>query len=393
MTAQLNRIRRSRVQIWLPPVALVAVTVALLVPALGSARAQSGPVNTKEPQISGSTAVGDTLSGTTGEWTGNPTSFKFNWRRCPPDGGQGAGNCDGIVDGPDNTYTLTSADVGFTIRLQVKAFDSSGGKMGTATSNATAVVTGAGSGPSNTDLPTITGAAQVGQTLTGSQGTWASTYLTDFAYDWLRCDAAGSNCVTFGATGNTTYVVAAADMGSTLRFRVSATDPAGTAQVSSAQTAVVPGGKPTSPPPPPPPPPPPATKTKPGCPSTRGTVQIAAVASPQRLVIDRQLTQAVLARSPGQSATVRYHVSDTCGRSVQGALVYATGVPFGQLSTPAEQATGATGYVTLTFETLADFPLGPKQRSVAIFVRARKQGENLLAGISARRLFAIPMSR
>ena len=162
MTAQLNRIRRSRVRIWLPPVALGAVTVALLVPALGSARTHSGPVNTVEPKISGSTSVGDTLSGTTGEWTGNPTSFKYNWRRCPPDGGQGAGNCDGIVDGPENTYTLTSADVGFTIRLQVKAFDSSGGK-GTGTSNATAVITGTGSGPTNTGLPTVTGTAQVGR--------------------------------------------------------------------------------------------------------------------------------------------------------------------------------------------------------------------------------------
>jgi len=78
---------------------------------------------------------------------------------------------------------------------------------------------------------------------------------------------------------------------------------------------------------------------------------------------------------------------------VQGALVYATAVPFGQLSTPAEQPTGATGFVTLTFRTLSGFPLSRNQRSVAIFVRARKQGEDLLAGISARRLFLVPVSR
>ena len=89
---------------------------------------------------------------------------------------------------------------------------------------------------------------------------------------------------------------------------------------------------------------------------------------------------------------MRYHVSDTCGQSVQGALVYATAVPFGQLSNAAEQATDAKGYVSLTFRTLAGFPLSKHQRSVAIFVRARKQGEDLLTGISARRLFAIPIS-
>jgi hypothetical protein len=78
---------------------------------------------------------------------------------------------------------------------------------------------------------------------------------------------------------------------------------------------------------------------------------------------------------------------------VQGALVYATAVPFGQLSIPAEAPTGPTGYVSLTFQTLAGFPLSPHQRSVQIFVRARKQGEDLLAGISTRRLFAISISR
>jgi hypothetical protein len=389
MTALSTHVRSKRaVRLGLPLVALAAIAVALLVPSLGSARSQSPG----EPTISGGTSVGDTVTGNPGTWAPNAASYKYNWRRCPPDGGQGAGNCEGIIDGPSDTYTLQGGDVGFTIRLQVKAFDGGGNKIGTNTSNATSRITGQGVGPSSTGLPTITGTAAAGQTLTGSDGSWASKYLVDFSYSWLRCDTAGSNCTTFGATGNT-YVVGAADMGFTLRFQVTATNPAGTTVVTSAQTALVPVGAPPPPPPSSSPPPPPPAKTKPGCPSTRGTVQVAAVTLPQRLVIDRQIAQSTLAPSSGQTVAVRYHVADTCGRSVQGALVYATGVPFGQLSTPAEQATGATGYVTLTFETLADFPLSRNQRSVAIFVRARKQGEDLLAGISARRLFAIPMSR
>jgi len=387
MTALSNRVRSNRIlRLGLPLVALLAIAVALLVPTLGSARTQAAPTNTSEPKISGSTSVGDTLSATTGEWTGNPTSYKFNFRRCPPDGGQGAGNCDGIVDGSSNTYTLTGADVGFTIRVEVKAFNADG--KGTATSNATAVVTGGGSGPTSTGPPTITGTAQVGQTLTGSNGTWDSEYLTSFAYGWLRCDANGSNCAAIAGATATSYVVATADQGSTLRFQVNATNPAGTTQVNSAQTTLVPGGKPSSPPPPPPPPPPTAA----GCPAGKAPVPITSVISPARLIIDRQAAPPAIAQGSGQVVYVRYHVSDTCGQSVKGALVYATAVPFGQLSTPAEASTGANGYVSLSFQTLPGFPLGQHQRSVQIFVRARKQGEDLLAGISARRLFEIPVS-
>jgi hypothetical protein len=118
------------------------------------------------------------------------------------------------------------------------------------------------------------------------------------------------------------------------------------------------------------------------------------VTSPARLLIDRQAVRpAVIPRASGRDVSVRYHVSDTCGQSVAGALVYATAVPFGQLSTPTEAATGSTGYVTLRYRTLAGFPLGRTQRSVQMFVRARKLGEDLLAGISTRRLFAIRVGR
>ena len=382
MTALSNRVRSRRaLRGGLPPVALAAIVLALLLPGLGSARSASAPTITSEPTSSGSTCVGSTLTGSPGSWTGSPTSFKWNWRRCPPDGGMGAGNCDGIVDGPSNTYVLQPNDVGFTIRLQVKAFNADG--KGVATSNATSQITGQGVGPSSTGLPTVTGTADVGQTLTTNDGTWQSSYLVTFSYDWLRCDGSGANCAVTGATG-TTYTVVAADRGSRLRSRVTATNPAGTTQVSSDPTAVVPGTAPKQSPPPQPP------ATAAGCPAGHGVVPIASVASPARLVIDRQTSSpTAIPRSSGRDVVVRYRVSDTCGQPVSGALVYATAVPFGQLSTPPETATGATGFATLSFRTLSNFPLSRTQRSVAIFVRARKQGENLLTGISARRLFAI----
>ena len=116
MTASANRARSKPVlRIALPLLALASIAVALLVPSLGSARSQSPG----EPTISGGTSDGDTLTGNPGTWAPNAASYKYNWRRCPPDGGEGAGNCEGIVDGPSDTYTLQAGDVGFTIRLQV----------------------------------------------------------------------------------------------------------------------------------------------------------------------------------------------------------------------------------------------------------------------------------
>jgi hypothetical protein len=396
MTALSRRVRSRRtLGIGLPFVALAAIVLALLLPGLGAARTS----REGEPTISGGTSVGDTLTGNPGTWAPGAASYKYNWRRCPPDGGDGGGNCEGIVNGESDTYVLQGQDVGFTIRLQVKAFDSNGNKIcidGGSTcavsSNAHGPITGEGIGPTNTGLPNVTGTAAVGQTLTTDDGSWASRFLVSWSESWLRCNATGGGCAATGGTG-TQYVVKDADKGSTLRSQVKATNPAGSTVVSSNPTGVVPGG---AAPPPPPPPPPPASPPPPstaGCPKGR-VAQVTGVISPARLVIDRQsASPTAIPMASGQDVVVRYRVSDTCGQPVEGALVYATAVPFGQLATPPESATGPTGFVSLTFRTLSGFPLGKNQRSVAIFVRARKPGEDLLTGISARRLFAIPIAR
>jgi hypothetical protein len=86
--------------------------------------------------------------------------------------------------------------------------------------------------------PTVTGTAQQGQTLTATPGTWSAADVT-LGYQWQRCDAAGANCAAVPGATTSTYAVTAADVGTTLRVVVTATDRFGTATATSAQTAVV----------------------------------------------------------------------------------------------------------------------------------------------------------
>lgn len=85
--------------------------------------------------------------------------------------------------------------------------------------------------PVNTALPTITGTAQVGVELTGSNGTWAND--PTFTYQW-NADGAPIS----GATGST-YTPVEGDVGAVLSFTVTATNDDGSTSATSANTEAV----------------------------------------------------------------------------------------------------------------------------------------------------------
>ena len=66
----------------------------------------------------------------------------------------------------------------------------------------------------------------------------------------------------------------------------------------------------------------------------------------------------------------------------------AVGVPFDRLSKEPETATAVDGWATISFQVLPTFTLRPGNL-VVIFVRVRKPGESLLAGVSTRRLVSV----
>jgi hypothetical protein len=367
--------RRSRLlfQSGLALAAAAALTAALL-PGSGSAVALAPPNNTTEPRILGEAVENRTLTASQGTWSGStPMSFAYRWLRCPTDGGAGDGsNCAPIGSATDNTYRVRDADVGLRLRVRVTATNADGSDS--AASNPTAIVRGSAR-PRVVDPPTISGSPVIGQTQTANPGTWSGTQPIEFSYQWRTCNASGGSCSSIsGATGRN-YVARQSDVGRTLRIRVTARNTNGTETATSVPTAVISAGAPT------------------GCPGGSGAINVSQVTPPARLLVDRFQVQPNPVPLSVGALTVGFRVTACGGRPVAGALVYVTAVPYNQFAIPAEQQTGGDGVAILRMERLGGFPAANKQSLLVMFVRARKGGEPVLAGISTRRLISFRLAK
>jgi hypothetical protein len=350
---------------------LTRLVFGLLVVAgvLAASAYAAAPQNTKEPSIDGKAMVGQTLTTDRGEWSGSPTAFTFQWQRCNSSGS----DCGNISSATARTYRLTDADVGNALRVQVRATNSDGST--TANSNPTDVVSG-NAAPRVTEKASISGKPQIGETLTADAGRWAEG-PSSFTYQWQLCDKSGANCKDItGATGKT-YGVRSSDKDNTIRVQVTAKNLVGSTTSNSDNTAVVTAG--TSPSPTPNPTPV----------GVGGAISITAVSLPNRLVISQiQFTPRVI-QNRSQTITARFKVTEiNQGKGVAGALVYAIAVPSNQVSRPGEVQTDSTGWATVRFQPRNALPMKAGAR-VNFFVRARKAGENPLAGVSTRRLVSV----
>jgi hypothetical protein len=319
------------------------------------ARTSAVPTLVREPSVSGTTTVGHTLTTSNGRWN-DATGYRYQWQRCDSRGA----NCASIPGATAKSYVLVAADTGARIRSVVSACNASGcaakesNSVGPVKPNAV---------PIDQVAPSIAGSPVVGGTLTANEGTWANA-PTSFGYQWQRCDAGGNGCGAIAGATSKTYAVSSDDFGDTLRVTVSARNARGSSSATSAPSAVV--GK-----------------------TTQGGVAISvnAVRLPDRLVVSG--VQASPARIHHAPFTVRFRVSDTSGHLIDGALVYVVGLPYNWVSTAPEVATGPDGWATVTMRPSSAMP---RRGALVMFVRARKPGDDVLAGVSTRRLVQVSIS-
>lgn len=149
-------------------------------------------LTTKIPTIAGTAKVGSTVTAKTGTWTSG-TAFAYTWY------------VSGEVVSRKPSYTLTAADAGRTLKLEV---------TGTNTGYTTASVKSSGAivaaGTLTSKTPTISGTVAAGKKLTAKPGAWTSG--TTFRYTWF---------VSGKVVGTaSTYTVKAADRGKTVKVQV-----------------------------------------------------------------------------------------------------------------------------------------------------------------------------
>jgi len=207
--------------------ALSAATAAIVAPG-------TAPANTKQPNPSGTAQDGQTVSVDNGSWSGlKPLTFSYQWQTCVA-GVNPA--CTNITGATGQSYQIITSQVGSQLRATVTATNSLGNNS--AFSNMTSAVLAKASAPVNSSLPTLSGTASVGHTLQASTGTWSGVSLNGFSYQWSRCNSNGSSCASIsGATGQS-YGVGQADLGDAVRVTVTATNPIGSANATSAASVI-----------------------------------------------------------------------------------------------------------------------------------------------------------
>jgi len=150
------------------------------------------------PTVTGTGAVGNTLTAQTGTWEPYATTFTYQWKR----------NGANIGGATQKTYAVTQADAGATLTVAVTP-SRVGYNPVTMTSAGTSVALTAFT---TAPTPTISGTPTVNSTLTAMPGTWSPS--ATLSYQWKRNGSAIPSATA------STYLLVAADAGAAITVTV-----------------------------------------------------------------------------------------------------------------------------------------------------------------------------
>ncbi|MGO9961445.1 MAG: hypothetical protein ACLP50_36640 [Solirubrobacteraceae bacterium] len=219
------------------------------------------PTNTLAPALTGTPARGDTLSVTTGTWTGSGLKYSYLWQRgAASSSARGQTSAAGkqtsaagrrprrasvtsqdsslswanIAGAKSSKYAVQVADEGDVLRVLVTATNAADAVS--AASKVTATVRAVP--PVNTLAPALNGTARRGSALTATHGTWTNPGKS-YTYQWQSSVDGGVTWPDINGASAAKYTVAVADEGHELRVQVTTSDVDGPASADSAPTAAV----------------------------------------------------------------------------------------------------------------------------------------------------------
>lgn len=178
------------------------------------------PINTDIPSLIGNTVVGQVLTANVGIWTGNNITYSYSWYR----------DDQPIYGANSSTYTLTTEDTGYTILCSVSADNPAGGDIVNTTFSSTVT----NDPPVCSSAPSISGTANVGETLTVTTGTWSNSPTYNYQWVWFHTNTAITGANT------STYVIQQEDGGQALGCVIIATSSGGQASNTAGPTSIIP---------------------------------------------------------------------------------------------------------------------------------------------------------